>query len=144
MPVKEGNKVKVEYEGKLEDGKVFDTSEHDGHQHPLEFEVGKNQVIKGFEEAVVGMDLNEEKEVTIPKEKAYGEPNPKLVSKIPREKLPSEQEPKKGMMLQAGLPDGRKVPAVITEVTDKEVTIDLNHPLAGKTLIFKIKVVEIN
>lgn len=141
MAVKKGDKVKVEYTGTLEDGTVFDASEK--HGAPLEFEVGSGMVIKGFDEALVGMEKGEEKEVTIKPEQAYGDPNPEMVKKIPREQLPKDQEPKAGMMLIMSLPNGQQLPAKITEVSDKEVTLDLNHPLAGKTLKFKLKVVEI-
>tara|TARA_Y100000310_G_scaffold333235_1_gene410367 strand:- start:555 stop:989 length:435 start_codon:yes stop_codon:yes gene_type:complete len=138
--VEKGNKVKVDYTGSFEDGNVFDTSEG---KQPLEFEVGSGQVIKGFDEALIGMEKGEEKEVKIESKDAYGDPNPELVKKIPRDKLPPEQEPKAGMMLAMATPDGRQIPARITEVGDKEITIDINHPLAGKTLLFKLKVVDI-
>ncbi|MBU2639243.1 MAG: peptidylprolyl isomerase [Nanoarchaeota archaeon] len=144
MAVKDGDKVGVEYEGKLENGEVFDSSKHGEHSHPLEFEVGKGQVIKGFDEAVLGMEEGEEKEVTIKPEEGYGPRNEQLVKKFPKDKLPADQEPKEGMMLAVGLPDGRKIPARITKVEEKEIEVDLNHPLAGKVLIFKIKVVKIN
>ena len=142
MPVKEGDKIKVDYTGSFEDGTVFDASEK--HGQPLEFEVGKHQVVPGFEKAVVGMVKDEEKEITLKPEEAYGEPNAELVKKIPRDNLPKEQEPEVGMMLMMQLPTGQQIPARIAEVGDKEVTIDLNHPLAGKTLKFKIKIVEIS
>lgn len=141
MKVEKGNKVKVDYEGKLENGTVFDSSKG---KDPLEFEVGSGMVIKGFDEAVIGMEKGEEKEVTIPPKEAYGEPNPDLVKKFPRDKLPQDQEPKVGMMLTLGTPTGQQLPAKITAVDDKEVTLDINHPLAGKTLIFTIKVVDIS
>ena len=144
MKVKKGDKVKVEYEGRLESGEVFDSSKHGDHSHPLEFEVGAGKVIKGFDEAVMGMEKGKEKEITIDPENAYGQPNPQLIQKVPRNKLPKEPEPKEGMMLVLATGDGRQVPARITKVNNKEVTIDLNHPLAGKKLIFKIKVIEIN
>ena len=140
MPIKKGNKIKVEYTGTFEDGTVFDSSE--GRQ-PLEFEVGAGKIIKGFDNAVIGMKKDQKKEIKISPKDAYGDHNPQLVKKVPRDKLPQEQEPKPGMMLALGLPDGRKLPAMITNVDEKEITIDLNHPLAGKTLIFKIKVIEI-
>jgi len=143
MKAKNGSKVKVDYEGKLDDGTIFDTSKHGDHSHPLEFEIGKNMVIKGFEEAVIGMEKNQEKEITLKPEEAYGQPNKEMLKKIPKEKLPKDPEPKPGMMLAIGTPDGKQFPAKITKVTDKEVTLDLNHPLAGKTLHFKIKLVEI-
>ena len=138
--IKKGDKIKVDYTGKLEDGNVFDSSEG---KEPLEFEVGSGQLIKGFDDTVIGMKKGEEKEVTITKDNAYGDANPQLVKKIPRDKLPPEQEPKPGMMLGMATPDGKQIPAKITDVDDKEITIDLNHPLAGKTLIFNIKVVDI-
>ncbi len=140
MSVKKGDKVKVEYTGTLDDGTVFDTSEG---REPLEFEVGSGQIIKGFDDAVIGMKKGEEKEIKISPSEAYGEVNPELIKKIPKDNLPPGQEPQPGMMLVLGTPDGRRIPAKITEVTDKDVTIDLNHPLAGKTLNFKIKVVDI-
>lgn len=139
MAVKNGDKIKVEYTGTLDDGTVFDTSKE---KEPLEFEVGSGQIIKGFDEAVVGMEKGEEKSIKIESKDAYGDPNPEMTKKIPREHLPKEQEPKPGMILGLKTPDGRQIPAKITGVTDKEITIDLNHPLAGKSLNFKVKIVE--
>jgi FKBP-type peptidyl-prolyl cis-trans isomerase 2 len=140
MTVKKGDKVKVDYTGTLEDGTVFDSSKG---KAPIEFEVGSGKIIKGFDDGVLGMKKGEEKEIKIKPDDAYGQPRPELLKKIPRDKLPQDKEPKPGMMLMLSSPDGRQLPARITEVSDTEVTIDLNHPLAGKTLIFKIKVVEI-
>ncbi len=141
MAVKEGDKIKVEYTGTLEDGTEFDSTAKHGGQ-PLEFEVGSGQIIKGFDNAVMGMEKDEEKEITLQPDEAYGQPNPEMVKKVPRNQLPQDQEPKVGMILALGTPDGKQFPAKITEVTDEEVSIDLNHPLAGKVLTFKIKVVE--
>ena len=140
MPTKEGDKVKVEYTGTFEDGEVFDSSEK--HGQPLEFQLGAKQVVPGFENAIVGMEKDEEKEVKIESKDAYGDPNPQLVQKIPKDKLPQDQEVKPGMVLGMTLPNGQQIPAKVTEVGDTEVTLDLNHPLAGKTLNFKIKLVE--
>jgi FKBP-type peptidyl-prolyl cis-trans isomerase 2 len=140
MTIKKGDKVKVEYTGTL-DGTVFDTSEG---REPLEFEVGSGQVIKGFDNAVIGMEVGEEKEVELPPSEAYDEYDPNLLKKIPMDKLPPGEEPKPGMVLELKTPDGIHFPARITEVAEKEITIDLNHPLAGKTLIFQIKVVDIS
>jgi len=140
MPVKQGDKIKVDYTGTLEDGIVFDTSEG---KQPLEFTVGEGKIIKGFDNAVMGMEKGEEKEIKIETADAYGDPKPDMIKKIPRDKLPPEPEPKAGMMLAMKTPDGKQFPAKITEVSDKEITIDLNHPLAGKVLNFKIKVVGI-
>lgn len=142
MAVKKGDKIKVEYKGTLDDGTVFDASEN--HGHPLEFEVGSGQIIKGFDDAVIGMEEGEEKEIKLEPKDAYGENNPELIRKFPRNQLPPEPEPQPGMMLAVSLPNGSQVPAKIIEVSDSEVTIDLNHPLVGKTLNFKIKVVAIN
>lgn len=142
MKIKEGNKVKVEYEGKLENGEVFDSSEK--HGKPLEFEVGKKQMIPGFEKAVIGMEKGQEKEFTLESKDAYGDPNPQLVKSVPREQLPKDQEPQVGMILGITLPNGAQFPAKIIEVGDKEIKLDMNHPLAGKKLTFKIKIVDVN
>ncbi len=142
MTVKEGNKVKIEYTGTLDDGMVFDSSEK--HKKPLEFEVGSKQVIKGFEDAVKGMAEGEEKEIKLEPQDAYGNLNPDLVKKVPKEQLPTDKELKSGMVLLASLPNGTQLPCKVTKVEDKEVTLDMNHPLAGKKLNFKIKVVEIS
>jgi len=96
MAVEKGNKVKVDYTGSLEDGTVFDTSE--GRQ-PLEFEAGAGQMIKGFDEAVMGMEKDEEKEVKLASEDAYGAPKPELVKKFPKEQLPP---PPEGQEIKAG------------------------------------------
>jgi len=132
--------VKIEYEGKFEDGTVFDSSKK--HGKPLEFELGKKQVIPGFENAVKSMKKGEEKEITIKPEEGYGELREELVKEVLRSQLPPGPELKEGMMLMVGLPNGQQIPAKITEVQKETVKIDLNHPLAGKTLIFKLKLIE--
>lgn len=138
MTIKTGDKVKIEYTGTLDDGVVFDSSAD--HGTPLEFEVGGGQVIKGFDDAVLGMKENEEKQFSILPADAYGEHDPTLVQKVPREVFPQDAELVPGLLFEAGLPTGEKVPATITEVQGEIVTVDLNHPLAGKRLNFKIKV----
>ncbi|MBD3164835.1 peptidylprolyl isomerase [Candidatus Woesearchaeota archaeon] len=140
MNVKKGDKIKVDYTGKLDDGTVFDTT--DGKQ-PLEFEVGSGKVIKAFDQAVMGMEKGSQKNIHIESKDAYGQHNPQMMQKIPREQLPKQPEPKEGMMLLLKSPDGKQFPAKITEIGDKEVTLDLNHPLAGKDLNFDVKVVGI-
>ena len=139
--IKKGDKVKVEYTGKLEDGSVFDSSEG---KEPLQFEVGAQQVIPGFEKAVEGMKKDEEKEFTLKVDEAYGPVKEEMVQEIPRDKLPAEPEPKEGMMLMMQAPTGQQIPAKITKVEDDKVTIDINHPLAGKDLTFSVKVVGVN
>ena len=140
MTIKQGDRIKVEYTGTFDDGTVFDTSKGKG---PLEFEVGSGQIIPGFDKAVVGMKKGGEKKIKIDPKDAYGDYNSQLVKEIPRRVLPPEQEPKPGMMLALGTPDGQRIPARITGVTDEHVTIDLNHPLAGKKLNFNVKIVDI-
>lgn len=139
MAIKKGDKVKVEYTGTLEDGKVFDSSVG---KAPLEFTAGAGQLIKGFDNAVIGMKKGDEKEVKIPANEAYGEVNQQLIRKIPREALPKDREPKVNMILVITAGEGQQIPARISAVDEKDVTLDLNHPLAGKALIFKIKIVE--
>ena len=143
MTAKDGDKVTLEYEGKLEDGEVFDSSKHGDHSHPLEFVVGDGKVIKGFNDAVIGIKEGEEKEFILKPEEAYGDPRPELNQEVPREALPAEPEPKEGMMLLLTNPEGQKMPAKISKVEKDKVTIDLNHPLAGKTLIFNITLTKI-
>ena len=136
MAVKSKDKVKVSYEGRFEDGTVFDSTKKHGGE-PLSFVAGEGMVVKGFDEAIIGMELKEEKEVKIKPVDGYGEINPAAIQKVPKDLMPKEI--KVGM--QIGLPteQGQMIPAKITDIGEKEVTIDLNHPLAGKELIFKIK-----
>lgn len=141
LAVKNGDKVRVEYTGKLDDGSIFDTSEN--HGQPLEFEVGSGHVIKGFDSAVLGMNVGDEKEFRILPAEAYGQHDPTLVQKVAREIFPQDAELVPGLVFEAGLPTGQRVPAMIAAVDDGTVTVDLNHPLAGKTLSFKIKIREI-
>ncbi len=143
MSVKKGNKVRVEYTGTLEDGTVFDSTQHGDHSHPFEFVVGRGDVIKGFDEAVIGMEVGDEKEITLKPEEAYGEIREDLTKEVPRDNLPKDKEPEPGMTLIMALPDGMQIPAKIKAVEGDRVILDLNHPLAGKTLKFKIKLVEI-
>lgn len=139
--VKQGDKITVEYIGSLEDGTVFDSSKN--HEKPFEFKVGEGSIIEGFDQAVVGMKVGEEKEVKIPPENAYGHYNSELVKDLPRNVFPENQELNPGMMFVMTLPDGRQVPVRIAKVDDEKITVDLNSPLAGKTLVFKIKIVSI-
>lgn len=139
MKVKKGDKIKVEYEGKFESGEIFDASEK--HGQPLEFEAGAGMVVPGFDAAVIGMDVGGEKVVSLKPEDAYGMLNEKAIQKVPKDKFPAEA--KEGMMIGVPLPNGQQIPAKIVKIDDKEVTIDMNHPMAGKTLIFKIKILGI-
>ncbi|MDD4308264.1 MAG: peptidylprolyl isomerase [Thermoplasmata archaeon] len=139
--IKEGYFVKVEYTGTFDDGEVFDSTEAQG-GCPLEFQIGGQQVIEGFEKAIVTMKLGEEKNITLQPEDAYGAYQDDMKRAIPRDRMPAEQL-EVGMTLMATLPHGMQVPVTITQITDKEVTIDMNHPLAGKVLHFRLKLVGI-
>lgn len=137
--LKNGDKVKLHYTGTLNDGNVFDSSEG---KQPLEFTIGNGEVILGFENNIKGMELNQEKTFKIKPEDAYGEVNSQLILSVPREKFPPEVQ-EGGTLILKG-PNGERLPAVVKEVKDDIVVIDLNHPLAGKELTFKVNIVAIN
>ncbi len=143
MIVKEGSKITVEYEGKFESGEIFDSSSRNGEIKPLIFVVGSGKVIKGFDDGVKGMKNNEEKEIIINPEEAYGMPNPEFKKEFNKDFFPKDQEPKEGMVIIMKSAEGQEIPARIDSVKDDLVTVDLNHPLAGKKLIFKVKIVGI-
>jgi len=146
MAIGEGDIVKVDYEGKLEDGSVFDSSNHGDHSHPLEFEIGAGMMIPGFEEAVKGMNEGESKEFEIPSEKAYGERRDDLQREVPRNTIPANLEGKEleaGMVLMIQTPQGQRFPVNIVKADKETVTIDMNHPLAGKNLLFNVRILEI-
>ncbi|MFC2033851.1 peptidylprolyl isomerase [Chloroflexota bacterium] len=138
---KDGNTVKVHYTGTLEDGITFDTSRE---REPLEFTIGEGNLIPGFEEAVKGMKIGQVKTVTIPSDEAYGPPREEMIIKIGREQLPENLNPTVGQQLQMQQPNGTATVVIITDVAENEITIDANHPLAGKNLIFEIELMEIN
>ena len=138
--VKTGDRVKVQYTGTLQDGTIFDKSKE---EEPLEFTVGSGQVIPGFDKAVEGIKLNEEKKVTLKTEDAYGKRDETLIRKFPKNSLPENFKPEKGMVIRLQDQTGRAIPGTITDITENSITIDLNHPLAGKDLTFNIKVVGI-
>lgn len=140
MSIKDGDTIKIDYTGTLDDGSVFDSSEN--HGQPLEFTVGAGQVIPGFEEAVRDMEEGEEKEFRIEPCDAYGEYNEELAQQVPKNVVRSDMDIEVGMMLLVRTPDGREIPARVTEIGDEQLTLDMNHPLAGKALNFSIKVVE--
>lgn len=138
--VKENDTVKVHYTGKLTDGQVFDTSEG---KDPIEFTLGKGQLIPGFERGLLDMKVNEKKTITIPKEEAYGEPREDLIQEVEKNQLPQEIQPEVGMGLVSKTPDGREMNLVVAEVKEETIVVDGNHPLAGKDLVFDLEVVEI-
>ncbi|MBP1908460.1 FKBP-type peptidyl-prolyl cis-trans isomerase [Methanolobus bombayensis] len=140
MAIKEGDTVKVEYVGLLDDGSVFDASET--HGQPLEFTVGGGNVIKGFDDAVRGLEVGEEKEFRLEPEDAYGEYKDALIDTVSRDLVKSSMEMEVGKTFWVQAPHGQTIPAKIIDLTEDEVTFDLNHPLAGKALTFKIIIVE--
>jgi peptidylprolyl isomerase len=140
LMAKDGNTVKVHYTGKLEDGTIFDTSVE---REPLEFTLGEGSLIPGFEAAVRGMRVGQSKVVTIPADNAYGQYRDELVMKIDQAQLPKDLEPEVGQQLQMQQLDGRTAVVIVTEVSENTITVDANHPLAGKDLIFEIEIVEI-
>ncbi|MFX1286271.1 MAG: peptidylprolyl isomerase [Promethearchaeota archaeon] len=133
-----GNTVKIKYIGKLHDNTIFDQSK--GNQ-PLRFEVGVGEVIKGLDDAVIGMEIGQEKEVEIPPQFGYGGYNPRKVKKIP--KGIKERDLKENSVIDVKLKGGRSVLATVLEVTNSYVLLDFNHPLAGKKLFFKIRLLDI-
>ena len=138
---KSGDSVKIHYTGTLEDGTTFDSSEG---RDPLEFTLGSGQVIVGFEEAVTGMKAGEKKNVTIVADKAYGQRNEEMVITAPRDQVPPEINPEVGQQLQMAGPDNQPIIVQITEVTDENIILDANPPLAGKDLIFDIELVAVS
>lgn len=137
--VQEGDEVRVHYTGKLKDGTVFDSSRS---REPLQFKVGAGMMIKGFDEAVRGMQEGESKTAEIPSDEAYGERNDQMLVKITKDKFPEDINPEVGQQLSMQSQEGQPIPVVITEIEGEEVTLDANHPLAGKDLVFDIEVVE--
>lgn len=138
--VEKNNKVKVHYTGRLTSGEQFDSSEG---REPLEFTVGAGQMISGFDAAVEGMAINEKKTITLAPEDAYGPVFDQLKDKVERTQLPKDMVVEVGQTLVATAQDGQQTRVIITEIDDTTITVDANHPLAGKELIFDIEVVEI-
>jgi len=139
---KNGDKVSVHYTGKFEDGKVFDTS-LDG--QPLSFELGNGHVIQGFNDAVVGMEPGESKTVTISPDKAYGDYKKELVIKVEKSKLPPDADPQIGQKLSANHSgNDTKINFTIVEIEDDVLTLDANHVLSGRNLVFDIELVEVS
>lgn len=139
--VKLDSKVSVHYTGKLVTGEVFDSSKE---REPLSFTVGSGQLIKGFENGVVGMKLNEVKTVHIPADNGYGPVRNELIQKIDKSELPEGLDPKVGQQLASQHPSGQEMVFLVIDEDDQSITIDGNHQLAGKDLVFEIEVVEIH
>ncbi len=135
------NTVTVKYTGRLADGTIFDASPEDS---PLMFIIGRQEVIKGFEAATIGMAQGETKTVVVEPDQAYGESDPALIEEVKRSELPDNLELVEGGQLEVTQGDGRVLRLMINKVTDETVTLDANHPLAGKPLTFVIEMLHID
>lgn len=165
---KTGDKVKVHYTGTLEDGSVFDSSEANMDQaqdhscgcsskkaindgcgcgsqadDPMEFVIGAGHLIPKFEAAVIGLEPGQSVTVTIPADDAYGQRAEEMVAVIERSEIPAEINPEPGQQMEVILEDGSPMPVLVTEVTETTITLDGNHPLAGRDLTFAIRLIEI-
>lgn len=140
-PASKGDTVKVHYTGKFKDtNEVFDSSEGGD---PLEFVLGEGMVIAGFERAVLGLNPGDSKSVEVPPEEGYGHYNEELAFKVRREQLPPNVEPELDMMLEVRTEDGGAAYVTVTDLDEEEVTLDGNHPLADKTLMFDVTLVTV-
>lgn len=137
---KQGDTVKVHYKGTLEDGTVFDTT---AGREPLKFTIGGGEILPGFEQAVVGMASGEKRRTEIAAKDAYGERETDRVIEVGRDKFPDEISPEVGQRLQMVREGGQALPVTVVEVGEESVTLDANHPLAGKDVTFEIELVEI-
>lgn len=135
-----GDMVAVHYTGKHTDGSIFDSSEGGA---PLEFQIGSGMVIKGFDDGLKGMSVGEKKTILIPAIEAYGEHSPENTVCIERTQIPSHTELALGVSLNMHQDGGQVVEVVITDLTETHVTLDANHPLAGKDLTFDLELISI-
>lgn len=138
---KNGDTVKVHYTGRLFDGTVFDTSVG---RDPLVFMIGSGQLIPGFEEALIGMSTGENKTVVIPSEKAYGPHRKEMVVVVAKDQFPQDLKLNPGEQLELSQSDGRVIIVTITDIAESTITLDANHPLAGKDLTFDVQLVDIS
>lgn len=135
-----GDKIKLHYEGLFEEGNVFDSSLN---KEPITITAGNNEVIKGLDEALIGMEVNQKKDIYITADKAYGPIQKELIVKVDRNKLPENIKLELGQELQIPIEEGNNINVTVKEISDKIILLDGNHPLAGKNLIFKIEIIEI-
>lgn len=137
---KTGDTVKVHFTGKLDDGTVFGSSIDN---EPLEFTIGEDEIIQGFEQAVVGMSPGESKTATVLADQAYGPHNEEMVLVVDRNQIPEHLKPEVGQQLEVRQADDQTIVVTVTDVSEESVTLDANHPLAGEDLFFDIQLVEI-
>lgn len=135
-----GDRVKVHYTGTLDDGTVFDSSREG---EPIEFELGSGEVIDGFDRAVIGLEEGASREVRLEPDEAYGQRSDDLVIDVDRDDLPEDLDPEVGQTLAVEGADGEEMAAWVAEVGEDAITVDLNHPLAGRSLTFEVELLEI-
>ena len=141
LQAQSGSTVKVHYTGKLDDGKVFDSSKG---KKPMEFTIGKGSVIGGLEKAVIGMQEGERKTATIPAKEAYGLYRKELVAEVDKDRLPDNIGPQVGQLLKVKQTNGEVFNVTVSKINKESVTLDANHPLAGKDLTFDLELVEVS
>ncbi len=138
---KSGDNVRVHYHGTLSDGTIFDSSKE---REPLAFEAGSGQVIPGFDNAVIGMNVGETKTVHIPVDEAYGQPNDEMLIEFPTSQFPEGEQPEIGMQMHLSDDQGHVFPVIVKEINGDKAVLDANHPLAGKDLTFELELVGID
>ena len=141
--IKEGSKVEVRYIGTLDTGEEFDNTMQ---TDPVSFTVGKGEIIPGFEVGILGLKKDEEKEIHVSAEEGYGTYQQELIMEIPKAEFPDHIELKSGLELEVPVEDENEppIPIKVLDVKEDQVVVDANHPLAGQTLIFKVKIVSVN
>lgn len=135
-----GDEVTIHYTGKLEDGTVFDTSTD---RSPLHFAIGDGQIIPGFERAILGMSPGESRTIKVPMDEAYGPRREEMILVVDRNEFPAHMKPEAGQLVEMRHPDGRRIIVTVMDISQSRVTLDANHPLAGKDLTFDIQLLEI-
>ena len=131
--VNKGDRIEIEYTGKMKDGTVFESS-------AVEFVVGKGEVVDGLDRAVEDMVVDEEKSITLEPDEAFGERREEFVIEFPRDKIPEGMEIEEGMIVELNDACGNRIPGLVKEVREDSLKIDLNHPLAGECLTFELRI----
>ena len=139
--VETGKFIQIQYAGTYDSGEIFDSNIG---LDPLEFQVGSESIINGLDQGVIGMNIDDEKDITVKPEEGYGDYNDAFVLTVPLAEMRANFDPEPGMVISIQMENGSLIPARITEVGEENVLLDLNHPLAGKPLHFKVKILAIN
>lgn len=142
MKAKKGHWVRVHFTGTLQNGAVFDSSPEN---EPLEFQIGSGILLPDFENHIIGMTVDEEKMFQLLPEKAFGKRDEEALQSFSRQELPEDlKDPQEGQIVQVGADDGQEIPGKIRKITGEEIIVDLNHPLAGETLVYNVKLLSIS